>query len=286
MKNIFKLFLITIILGNFVSCDETVDPLIYNGVETENRTFISFERSVYNLPVPINDTGSIQIILNASTMSPSERTFSLQLDTEKTTAESATFSLPSTVTIPANEYQGTITIMGMDNDLVEPTPERIVFNLTGLSDTQDTDFTEVTVNIFEVCPLAAPFTGTYFLEQITAINPDDGVNVFEDQILEVVSEGDNTRSFSAVYLEGLGIGQPPSIVVFNLVCNDVIVNPGIGTGLLCVQGSPVITLGPGTTPATYDPEDDSVFEINMTEYVTDGGCGAAPYQVTFRLTKQ
>jgi hypothetical protein len=64
------------------------------------------------------------------------------------------------------------------------------------------------------------------------------------------------------------------------------VNSGIGTSLLCVQGSPVITLGPALIPSVYDDQDDSVVELTLTEYETDGGCNASPYQVTFRLTKQ
>ena len=277
MKN----FVIIAILALFCSSCEETQPLIYDG----EQTLVYFDSNASTLEVNINDVGSVDILIGASAISSVDRTINIYLDEEATNTNLQNFNLPSTVTIPANEYFATLTVTGVDFDL-ETSTELIVIGFEGefeggvLSDEQHT------ISIKQVCPLGAPFIGEYLLEQLTAINPDDGVQVFEDQILDVVSEGGNARSFSAVYLEGLGIGQPPSKVVFNLICNDVIVNPGIGTGLLCTQGQPVITLGPGTTPATYDSEDDSVFVINMTEYVTDGGCGAAPYQVTFRLTKQ
>lgn len=277
MKILLRIMVICLLI---VSCEET-QPVIYDGAQT----FVGFHSKVSNLEVTIDDTGSVDIQIDASTLSSQDRTFNVVLNDAKTTSDSQNFQLPSSVTIPANEYFGFLTVNGVDFNL-ETTIELIVISLEGTSGTTVVSKSEHEIRIKQVCPVSAPFLGNYQLTQLTDVNPDDGVDVFDPQVITLASEGGNARSFSAVYLEGAGIGQPPSKVIFNLSCNNVIVNPGIGTGLLCVQGEPQITLGPGTVPANYDPEDDSYFELTLTEYVTDGGCGASPYQVTFSLTKQ
>ena len=286
MKNTYKILLTLVLIAGIYACDETINPTIYDGDASTNRTFLSFPSSVYNLPVAIDAQGSVTITLNASTKSSSVRTFNINLISEETTANPLTYTLPSTITIPANSYQGTLTIVGMDNNLVEPAAKQIVFNLAGLTDNDDIDEDKITVNVFEVCPIIAPFTGTYFMEQITPINPDDGIQMLEDQIVEVISTGDTSRSFSAVYLEAFGIGNGPTTFRFSLVCNEVIVDL-VASTLLCVQGAPSINFGPANVPSTYVADDDSVFEVTISEYYTeDGGCGANPYDTTFRFTKQ
>ncbi len=262
-----------------VSCEDT-QPVIYDG----QQTLISFGKTSSTLAVTIDDTGTVDIQVVASTLSTEARTFNVKLNAAKTNTDLQNFTLPATVTIPANEYFGVLTVTGMDFDL-ETTTELIVISLEGSSGSTVVTSIEHTISIKQVCPIIAPFAGAYAMTQLTAINPDDGVPVFSDQIVTIVVVEATTRKFVATYLEGLGIGQPASTVPFTLLCNDVIVGPAIATGLSC-GGTPAITLGPATVPSNYDASDDSVFELTLTEYVTDGGCGANPYQVTFRFTKQ
>ena len=262
-----------------VSCEDT-QSVIYDG----EQTLISFGSVTSTLAVTIDDTGSVDIQVVASTLSPQDRTFNVTLNTTKTNTDLQNFSLPSTVTIPANEYFGILTVTGIDFDL-ETATELIVIGLEGSGGTTAVTKVEHTISIKQVCPIIADFSGAYFMTQITDINPDDGVPVFSDQVVTIIVVEATTRKFSAVYLEDLGIGQPASTIPFTLLCNDVVVGSNIGTGLAC-GGTPPITLGPATVPSNYDASDDSVFELTLTEYVTDGGCGANPYQVTFRFTKQ
>ncbi|HEY0046550.1 MAG TPA: hypothetical protein VGB44_07565 [Flavobacterium sp.] len=272
----------------FSACDE-VERTIYNGGEGD-RTFLAFSSNVYDLPVTIDQTGSVDVTLSSSTVSSVDRTYAISVVADESTANPAVYNLPSTVTIPAGEHLGVFTITAQDNNMVETTAQNLVIQFTPLNESEDSDSTQATVSIFQVCPLnEGTFLGSYLMEQISAINPDDGgVPVFEPQVVTITQanpEVPTSRQFSAIYLEGLGIGQPAATVRFNLACLDVIASADIDTFLTCDQVSN-ITLGPGTTPGSYDTEDDTEFTLTVTEYASDGGCGAAPYQVTFKFTKQ
>jgi hypothetical protein len=280
MKNILKFLAISVLLS---SCGD-FEPVIFD--PDTGQTLVFFSSTTSALQVVVEDTGSVDVKIGVNTLSSMDRTVTIAVNPSPTltTAAAENYTVPTTVVIPAGEYFGVLTITGVDNS-VETTPEIITINIVSIEGGGQVSSTNHTISIFQICPITAAFTGNYFLQQLTAINPDDGVKMFNDQVVNIISTGATTRSFKAKYLEALGIGQPDSTIPFGLVCNEVIVAPGIGTGLSC-GGTPAITLGPANVPANYDADDDSVFELTLTEYVTDGGCGAAPYQTTFRLTKQ
>jgi hypothetical protein len=287
MKTFFKSLAVALL---FASCGEA-DTAVYKGASGD-QTFVSFSSANYSLPVEINATGSLDVTVFSSSLSDQDRTFNVVRVDEESTADPATYNLPATVTIPAGSHQGILTITGQDEDLEESTV--LVIRIEGLTDNPDFAFdsNKTTITVDQFCPIEdTMFVGEYLLQQTSGINPDDGVKVFDDQVITLskpagAPAGSVARTFSAVYLESLDIGQPASNVVFQLLCGKVAVNSGITTGLLCVQGGPTITLGPGTTPGLFDTSSDEEFYINMTEYETDGGCGYSPFQVTFKLTKQ
>lgn len=297
MKYIYKILFSLVFLASVFSCDETIPEVIFDGDASTNRTFLSFPASVFNLPVAIDATGSVEVTLNSSTKSNVDRTFTInqidEADVEDpesdpfTTANPLTYTLPSSVTIPADSYQATITIDGVDNNLVETAAKQIVFELEGLSESVDMDNNLIFVNIFEVCPIEEGlFTGNYLIEQITPINPCDGVPLFENQVVELSSTGATSRTFSAIYLEGISATFPSLNIEFSLVCNSVIVDESV-SGLACAGAESNINVGPAITPGTYVATDDSVFEVTINEYYTqDGNCGCTPYDTTFRFTKQ
>ena len=278
MKNLIKFLAISLL---FTACGD-FEPVVFD--PNTGQTLVFFSKTTDALEVTIDDTGSVDVQIGVNTLSSQDRTVNVTVNSDLTTANSENYSVPATVVIPANEYFGQLTVTGVDVS-VETTAEIITINLVSIEGGGQISKANHTISIFQVCPINAPFSGQYLLEQLTAINPDDGVACFSDQVLTIEVTGSTNRRFKAVYLEDLGIGQPPATVPFGLVCNQVIVAPGIGTSLSC-GGTPAITLGPANVPASYDSDDDSMFELTLTEYVTDGGCGAAPYQTTFRLTKQ
>lgn len=277
----------TLFIIAFISCDETIEPTIYQGDPTSDRTFLSFPSSIVNLPVTIDATGTVELKLNSSTISANERTFNVSVVDSLTNADPLTYTIPATVTIPANSYSGTLTIVGTDNNLVEPAAKQLTFSLANLPDDVDMDNNTITINIFEVCPIPnGAFTGNYLMQQISPINPCDGVQMFENQIVTISSTGDTSRTFGAIYLEAFSASFPILDINFNLVCNSVIVDVS-SSGLACAGATSTINVGPAASPSTYDASDDSVFEVTISEYYTqDGNCGCNPYDTTFRFTKQ
>jgi hypothetical protein len=274
MKNFIKIFIISVLL---TSCGD-FEPVIYEG----KQTLAFFDEATSTLEVLIDETGSVDIQIGATTLSTTERTINVSVVEETTTTEASNYNVPTTVTIPANEYFATLTVSGMDTSL-ETATETITIQVDSVDGGVGSPSAH-SISIYQICPVEAAFEGDYAITQLTAINPDDGIPMFEDQIVEITNAGGLTRSFLANYLGGLNIGQPDSEVVFTLICNEVIVGADIDTSLGCGDGA--ITLGPATTPSAFDPLDDTTFELTLTEYVTDGGCGANPYQTTFLFTKQ
>ena len=138
------------------------------------------------------------------------------------------------------------------------------------------------------CSLSnSAFVGDYDLVQVTPIHSINGVQSFEDQVIKLKHDtGDNKRKFSAIYLEALGIAQPPTEISFTLDCNNVVVDTDLETGLTCTSSSS-ITLGPADTTGTFNSNDDSSFSLILEEYVDDGGCGVTtPIITEFMLTKK
>ena len=274
MKNNIKILLLLVMVSVF-SCDENEQPY-YDGNVNASRTFVSFAKTSYNLPVVIDDTGSVDIVISVSTLSASDRTYMLTLDTEKTTADLSTFVLPSSITVPANSYQGTATIVGMDNDLVEPEAEKIVFNVSGLNDTEDIDKPEVTVNIFEICPVPDDYlVGEYALV-------DSNGNLGDENVTITVGGDSTIRTFVATFLPGSSV-ERPTTVVLNLVCNSFIIDD-IDENVTCQQGGPGFIFGSaGANNSNYSLDDDLMVTVNYTEDVLLS-CGASSIQ-NFTLTK-
>lgn len=138
-----------------------------------------------------------------------------------------------------------------------------------------------------VCPLdPLTFVGSYLYEPV--IDGPYGPTYGDAKLvtLELVSGSTTQRRIvGLVYLEHLGIGNASQNISLQMLCGDVVF-PSYGANLSCGAGS--IGMGPAqpANRTTYDLADDSVFEVGLTEFVVDGGCGEPPAQVRFRLTKQ
>jgi len=263
------------------SCDNT-ENVIFDGT----KTLVYFDRISATLDVVIDGTGVTTVVINQTTLSDSDRTVTVQIvqDTLISTANPENYTFNEQVQIPAGSYFGELVINGIDVS-VETSPEIVVFEITDASGAAFERSLELSIK--QICPIPeGTFLGNYMLTQVSPINPANGVNSLPNGVVTLVEDGASTRrAFEATYLGDLGIGQPASVIGFDFVCNSVIVDAGIDTSLTCDQEGN-IDLGPAQDPASYNPEDDSEFEITIREYATsDGGCGVVPFDTTFSLTK-
>jgi hypothetical protein len=276
MKKILILIVMSVLL---VSCDNT-ENVIFDGT----KTLVYFEETSATLDVVIDDTGVTTAIITQTTLSDTDRAVTVGLVESQTTADLSNFTFNEQVVIPAGSYTGELIINGTDVS-VETSPEIAVFEITDASGAAFERSLELSIK--QICPIPeGTFLGDYQLTQVSPINPANGVNSFPNGVVTLVEDGASTRrAFEATYLGDLGIGQAAAVVGFDFVCNSVIVDAGIDTSLIC-DGETNIDLGPALNPSSYDPEDDSEFEITIREYATDdGGCGVVAFDTTFTLTK-
>lgn len=286
MKNFIKL----LILGTgviFTSCSD-VEPAIFNGQEG-NDTFISFSRTLYSLPVQRDETGSVTVTLNASTLSSSDRVFNIELipNSSSSAANPATYTMPTTITIPAGSYQGSVVVNGVDGGLVDEQIKRFSFKIVD-ADLEGYEFDNnlASVEIYEVCELLADFTGDYVMVQETPYFGPADAPALGDDIVVTLSVGENEfeRKFSVdeIY-PGQGFGIPGVEVFMVFQCEGVNLKEQIDALIGC-EGEPSIKFDPTDNPSSYEADDDSYFELTFTEN-SGGSCGTSAIETTLSFTK-
>ncbi len=279
MKHIYKITFVLGFLLCMTSCDENIDPILSNGVESENRTFLSFANTTVSLPITIDDTGSVDLILNSSTISSTDRTFNINLEMESN-ADPATYTLPGSVTIPANSYQGVLTINGADNGLVDATVKQIVFSLTGLPDNVDMDLNRIVVNVFEVCPVPDTYlVGDY------ALADDGSGNFLSGNVTVSVGATPTERVLSTTFLPGTGVDTVLNVTI-NLACNLFNLSQDVDISVSCTAGNPpfyILTSAGNANNGTYSLTSDVTHTINYLQDPFES-CGPMSVQ-SFTLTK-
>jgi len=292
MKNInFKLN-ITIVLLSLVlfSCDD-FEPTVFNGENPNNQSLVGFESGAINLAVPIDSETEIEVTVNVSTISESDRTLQIDLVEPDEDAENIafpeTYDFPPTMTIPANSYQGTFLIQGYDMGLVEPQARTFEIALTSADEDDVFSTQNATVSVFEVCPVPGDFlVGDYSIEDVAAsIGPGNGTENFAAGTISItVGEQPTDRLFTVGVLPAFAGDRD---VTLSLVCNEFVLQ-NVDPNLTCDGGanSYVFTSASnGNNPnTTYDLDNvQTEYIINYTED-PNGSCGG-PFQSSFRLTK-
>lgn len=217
------LLLTAVILSLFMfSCDEENDDIhIY-----DSGTVTYFTNTSGSLFVTADNPSTTIEVVSSSTSS-SDRTFTVSIDTESTTAvQDVEFTLASnTVTIPAGSYFGTIEVGGIFDGALE-TGSTLVLNLSGAS-TAGFD-TTYTLNIFKLCEsdLAGMYevTTTYgFHDFLPDFNP-------HTQMMEWVALGDGAyfiQDFSGGLYDGgpytgaYGTGPTSMDIEVNDICGNI-----------------------------------------------------------------
>ena len=282
MKTLFKLLAIALIL---TSCEDT-EPIIYNGNFEQNDTYLSFSRPVYLLPVVQNSTGEVNIVFNSSTVTDVDRVYDIEIGfPEAAPANPATFTVPSTVTIPAGSYQGFFTINGVDNNLVDEIVKTFTMTITNADETFEySDSLTATVNVYEVCPLQADFLGTYYME--VAENYFTDLPAFEAGEV-VLTEGGTPyeRVFNATAYPGYGGNE---LVTIAFACNYLNLGEEIDSGVTCdvEDDTKSLVFAPAELQdrSAYDTTNDSYFEMTIIENA-QSDCSAAPGNTVIKFTK-
>jgi len=276
MKKIILLISLALII---TSCDDHQPPT-FGG----EQTFVYFSELQRNLDVVIDDTGTLEVQINTTTLSDQDRTVQLEL-LEDSNALPENYEIPSlAVTIPAGEYFGSFVINGIDNS-VEISPRLLFFRIVSAGSDAVISEEELEVSIRQICPIEDGFfTGPYLLEQVTPVHPANGTESLPTGVVDLFENGGSTeRAFQSDWIS-FGNAQTYPL---DFSCNDVIMTDIVDTNLVCVQGNPSITLGPAPTTGSYDTLDDSSFTFIMAEYLENGGCSVPDPLITeFQLTKQ
>jgi len=263
----------------FTSCEETEAP-IYDG----SQTLVYFNGTASDLTVEVDTSDSVDIEIGASTISSEDRIVTISVDEENTTVASEIYSFPSTVTIPANEYFGTLTVTAVDNGLTTET-QTLTLKIDGIEGGAGGVPSPLTheVSIVEVCPVPSDYmVGMYQIADITAtVGPANGTENFASGTVELTAATATSREFEVAILPAF---RGPVTVTVNLVCNTLILaEVGPDPGISC-NGADLYVFGTaGANDSAYDVASDQNFTIFYTEDV-NGACGG-PYLSSFSLTK-
>lgn len=109
MKNLKLLFLATVTLFTLNSCTDEVDP--------QNTNFITFSESSYSTGIDVGGTTNYDVTVYTANTSGSDRSFNVSVDMAATNADAGSYSVPASVTIPANDNKGTLTVQLSDVNL-------------------------------------------------------------------------------------------------------------------------------------------------------------------------
>lgn len=140
MKKYFLLLITIFTMSFFVGCDY--------GDDIESPNYFVFESSSTDVGVDINGNKSVDINVYSGNITGADRTIEVSVDTSSTLSSEA-YTVPGSLTIPANSNEGVFTVDIADID-ISATGETLILNLTperGLSVGES-----ITLNVVQVCP--------------------------------------------------------------------------------------------------------------------------------------
>lgn len=271
-----KLFILTLITSFFISCGDH-EEVIFD--PNSGNTLAFWRTNTLNFGIPIDSQATLDIQVGVTTLSSEARTVQVEIVEANTNLASTNYSLPTSLTIPANEYFGILSLTGIDDDNLSTDAQSLVLKLTSISDGGKVSSQLLNISARQICPIPADkFVGNYLLTEITPFV--DGPTLDHGQVREVIRVAEterkiNTRNYPTYCAAFRDF-------FFNLVCNNVVVPSNQRSTCACTTAG--LFFGPAATPATYDVNDDSEFFVTFTNDVTND-CGA-PVQTTYRFNKQ
>jgi len=147
MKKIFYFLVVSFSLVLFNSCEKDADNLKY----------VSFESGTYKFGVNLDGSSTRAIKVYSTKIMDSDRTFNIRVNTTATTADPASYVVPTTVTIPADSNVGTFNVTISDLNIGDGKDLVIEFD----GDEEYYNGNSITLKVSQLCPLNEVFV--YFL---------------------------------------------------------------------------------------------------------------------------
>ncbi|MGB5982181.1 MAG: hypothetical protein WBG46_08560 [Nonlabens sp.] len=223
-----------IILGAFaifalIACQPDEEGVIFNNDSSRaSDQLVSFESSAYDLAVIDSGGGEvIDVVLEVSTLSDVDRTYSVEINEDESTALDTYFVVnESTITIPAGSYEGVLEVIGNDLPDLPIFPSTIVFDLLNTENLLTTN-ERTTVSVFKICPLPDTFfTGTYNLFSLGNFFGDPN---FQDGTYNMVVTSSTRRTLQGVPTLPGNTGDVVDIPI-NFICGNASLARTIETG--------------------------------------------------------
>jgi hypothetical protein len=153
MKKINTILLLALSMFVFNNCSDKIDG------GTNDINYISFEPKIPTIIVEKDGTASADILAYTTQITGSDRTFDVNVIASLTSANPTSYSVPTSITVPANSNVGTLTVDVADVNLdVDPVTLALQFG------TKDGLFTgnSASITIQKHCTLDInDFVGTY-----------------------------------------------------------------------------------------------------------------------------
>jgi len=158
MKKIIYLLLFVILILGSNSCDDKIDG------GTNSLNYITFQTKIPNILVEKDGSTSADINIYTTQVTSSDRTFSIIVDA-LSSADPASYTIPTSVTIPANSNVGVLTVSVSDINIGED-GENLILKF----ESADGLFTgqQVTIKMMRFCPFDInDFVGTWNVDDFS-----------------------------------------------------------------------------------------------------------------------
>jgi hypothetical protein len=140
MKKILKYIVLGVFVTAAYSCDEDATS---NSVD-----YVTFETSPSSFKVDMNGTTTKDVMIYAGNKTGSDRTYNVLVNEGSSLATS--YSVPSTVTIPANSNVGSMAVSITDDDNLQYIAQTLILEFEAISGASLGE--SLTINVTEDCP--------------------------------------------------------------------------------------------------------------------------------------
>ncbi|PKG51155.1 hypothetical protein [Olleya sp. 1-3] len=248
LKNILYLFMVAAVV---TSCNRDVADINFNNIPNT----LYFASANGTLLVEDGASNMFNVPVSATAVASSDTPYTMSIDASSTAVEGVDFEITTTNTVlPTGDIVTSYGIVA-DFDNAATEGKTVVFNLTSDA-SQVADSDQYTLSLIKLCPINAPFTGTYTLSTVS--NGIFDSSTFGDGVYEVsVGATPTDRVFTAQVYPGLGSFGDIEFK-FSLICGNVVVPTLQETGVGCGGST---TLGPAATFGQFDGDDDTVIQV-------------------------